>query len=535
MRVLLVYPDLPFSFWTLKNTTPLQGFKALLPPLGLITVAALLPRSWEMKLVDQNVEPLTEDHWRWAEVVMVTGMHLQKDGIRAIAAESRRRGVICVAGGPYATTHPEEMLAAGCDFVVKGEAETVMDRLVGLIAQDRRGTIIEAEKRPEMSLSPIPRFDLLRLDEYVSFSVQTSRGCPYSCEFCDVIALFGRKPRYKSADQFIAELDALRKLGVSDRGIFICDDNFIGNKAHAGKLLDALIPWHESVGKPFCFTTQASVDLAGNPGLIDRMTEANFFQIFVGLESPDEEALEACGKHQNIRNPLLESIQTLCRDGLMVIGSFVIGFDGERKGVGDRIIGLVRESGMPVVMVNLLQAAPKTELWDRLAREGRLFGVEPKGDGMLVPLNYLPSRPATEIMDEFTRAWDEIYEPRAYFERAHRWIMETRPTRAALAQARGETPPPAPKRVPKSLRRSIAEARIFLHIAWRHGIASDYRLLFWRQLINVWRKNPSRIHRYMTFCALAEDMFEIRDLIVDYRKKGMAMTMETEVKMEAAC
>ena len=513
MRVLLVYPELPLSFWSFHIITRRQGYKALMPPLGLITVAALLPPDWELKLVDENVEPLTDHHWQWAGLVMVSGMHLQRKGLLAVIAESKRRGIPCVAGGPCTASDDGALLRAGCTLVVKGEAETTIGPLLDAIAANRTGEVIETDEWADMEASPVPRFDLLRIDAYSNLNVQTSRGCPFQCEFCDVIKLFGRRPRYKSARQLVDELEAARRLNPNTPSVFICDDNFIGDKRRARELLKVLIPWNESAGKPFSYYTQASIDLGRDLGLIDLMTEANFCQVFIGLESPDEEALTIACKHQNTRDPLLRSIRTIQSNGLSVIGSFIMGFDGERKGVGGRIVQLVEASGMPVVMVNVLQAPPETGLWNRLEREGRLLEVEVSGDSTLVTMNFLPSRPAGEILAEYAHVWSEIYDPARFLRRAYRWILGTRPTRAAIARAGGKGVAPAPKPCFKLSKMDVGDARVFLAMAWHHGVLAEYRALFWRQLFGIWLKNRSRIHRYLALCAIADDMFDIRDRI----------------------
>ena len=266
----------------------------------------------------------------------ISAMILQKGGMLSLIKESKRRGKTVVAGGPYPTSVLEPVLEAGADFVMQGEAENCMDRLLAALEREQPPVVITNSEKPVMTQSPVPRFDLLTLQDYVVMSFQTSRGCPFDCEFCDIVNLFGRVPRYKTPDQVIEEVETLYDLGWR-KDLFICDDNFIGNKSHAKAILRKLIPWQESYGKPFGFWCQASVNLGKDIELIDMMTEANVHQVFVGIESPDTDVLERAHKYQNVRNSTLDMLHSLNKNGLGIVASFIIGFDGEKKGVGDRI------------------------------------------------------------------------------------------------------------------------------------------------------------------------------------------------------
>ena len=395
MRALLVSPKFPLSFWSFPKSSRLRGAKSPIPPLGLITVAALLPDDWDLRLVDLNVKPVREEDWRWADMLMISAMYIQKGGLTAVTREAKRRGKTVVAGGPYPTSLPEEALQAGSDFVVRGEAENTISLLLKAI-EDGGPAVIENTERPNITASPIPRFDLLNFADYNSLAIQTSRGCPFDCEFCDVVSLFGRTPRHKTPEQVIGELETLEGLGA-DAEVFICDDNFIGGKKHAKALLNLLIPWREPRGKPFSFFAQVSVNLARDLELIDLMTEASVGDVFVGLESPDEDVLRSSRKLHNVVDPLAESIDTLTRNGMTVIGSFIIGLDGEKKGVDRRISALVESPSMPMVMLGLLQAPPGTSLWRRLESEGRpLHRDRPTAsDSMLGAIHASPRRPIT--------------------------------------------------------------------------------------------------------------------------------------------
>ena len=305
VRALLVNAKADFSFWTLPASSRLTGTRTLAPPLGLITVAALLPSEWKLRLVDLNVRELLEDDWDWAEVVMISGTLGQKTSLLQTVKEVKQRGKRVVVGGPCPTAVPEEVLQAGADFLVRGEGENTVPLFLDALREGEIHGVFENHQKPDLSASPIPRFDLLSLNDYQLLLVQTSRGCPFGCEFCDIASLYGRKPRYKTPDQVMRELEALYKLGW--RGdIFVGDDNFIGSRAHARTLLGELIEWQRSRGEPFSFTTQVSVNLGDDLETIDLMTAANFGSVFIGLESVDEAALKLAHKYHNLRNSMTE-------------------------------------------------------------------------------------------------------------------------------------------------------------------------------------------------------------------------------------
>ena len=517
MNVLLVYPATPLSFFSYPKLLHRMGCKAFMPPLSLLTVAALLPREWQVHLVDLNVEPVNDRMWAWADLVMTSGMIIQRPNMLAFIREAKARGKTVVAGGPYASSLPEEVLAAGADFLVRGEGENAIPLFLEALAQGQPGGVIQCDTRPDLTFSPIPRFELLNLNHYVDFSIQTSRGCPHDCEFCDVVQLFGRRTRYKEPRQVIAELEALYRLGWRGR-IFICDDNFIGSKTHARAILRELTPWSKSRGEPFVFHTQATVDLGQDVALIDQMTEANFVEVFLGLESPEEEALIISAKHHNRRASMQESVETIKANGLCITSSFILGMDGEKPGTGDRILAFIEATSIPFLMINLMQPAPHTRLWKRLQQEGRLLTEEVQNSTELDTIGgrqlFIPSRPREQIMAEYHKVWDTIYEPRRYLERAYRFFLGMRPTRAALARGRGLTLPSLavpPAKVP--LWRTLRDYYVFLVFSWRLGIISSTRWQYWRQIMSLVRRNPSRLKGYLASCARGEQMFYLRDVL----------------------
>lgn len=522
MKVLLVNPEFPLSFWTLGETLKQAGRKTLLPPLGLLTVAALLPPSWELRLADLNTRPLTASDWLWADLVMITGMMIQRQGVLNLIREARERGKITAVGGPYATALSREVMAAGVDFLVRGECEHTMSHFLSKLELGQRGSIIEADQRPAMTASPVPRFDLVTIEDYLAMGIQTSRGCPFDCEFCDIVSLYGRKPRYKDPHQVLAELEALYRLGWR-REVFISDDNFIGNLDQARAILTRLIPWMQNRGEPFCFWTQTSVNLGQHKEMIDLLTAANFSYVFLGVETPDPEILSRAHKYQNVKNPLSQSLAAINANGLTMVASFVMGFDGEKPGAGDRICEFVEELGIPVMMLNLLQPLPNTKLWERLKKEQRLLPQQTDRDFHGLKFSYLTSRPQEEILAEYVRAIDRLYEPSRYLARAYRYYLTMRPTRWSLGLRTGEEKTARNPTIEGFLSRPSRrrELATLIKMIWRRGIRPRYRWQFWRQLLGICRQNPSRLDSYLIACAMGEDLFALREDILKMAQGGL--------------
>ncbi|MEJ2718195.1 MAG: B12-binding domain-containing radical SAM protein, partial [Deltaproteobacteria bacterium] len=519
MKALLIYPELPVLFWTFEKLCRLAGAKSLVPPLGLITAASLLPPEWDLRLVDMNTRPLTESDWNWADMVLFSAMLPQHGRLFELLREAKAREKTTVAGGPFPSSAPREILDAGCDFLVRGEGENTVPLFLSAFREGKTRGVFESTVRPDLAQTPIPRYDLLRLKDYVAIPVQTSRGCPFDCEFCDIVNLYGHTPRYKTPDQVIGELEALYRVGWRSE-VFISDDNFIGSKLHARNILEKLTPWMKSRGEPFNFMTQVSSNLGQDREMIDLMTEANFWSVFVGVESPDETVLALNRKYQNIRNPISQSLDNLNRNGLSVLASFIIGLDGEEKGAGQRICAFVEHAAIPLVMLNTLYAMPNTRLWKRLKREGRLRCSQFSDETVIDRLNYLPSRPESEIMQEYADAWEYLFEPSRYLARTYRYYLNMRPTRRALARQKGE---PLPQEVPdakQGLRRRLRDLYKFLRLAWWEGVLSPCRNQFWRQLIGMRRHNPSRLVAYLSACAWGSIMFSFRDEIARRRRVG---------------
>ena len=363
---------------------------------------------------------------------MIGSMLIQRNGCLELVREAKKRGKPVVVGGPYTTNRPQEILEAGADIVFQGEVENQISEILQAVTAKASGIIIKPPKRPTMALSPVPRFDLIKQDDYVIMNIQTSRGCPYNCEFCDVIKLFGRKPRYKKPDQVLAELEKLFNLGW--RGpVLISDDNFIGNKTHAKAILDKLIPWMKEHDEPFFFWTQTSVNLGKDLELIDLLTTANFSTVFIGVESTDAEVLAKSGKHHNKSSEMETWIHNINANGLEAVASFIIGFDGEKPGADARIIQIVEACNLPWVMLNLLTPLPGTDLWDRLEKAGRLKPVRFSQELTTFALYFIPERPESEILAEWQKTILQLYKPENYLNRAYNYILQMRPTRSQMA------------------------------------------------------------------------------------------------------
>jgi radical SAM superfamily enzyme YgiQ (UPF0313 family) len=494
MRVLLLYPLFPKSFWSFEKTLELVNRKALLPPLGLVTVAAILPQDWEFKLVDRNVREVTEAEWDWTELVILSGMIVQKEDLFVQVREAKLRGKRVAVGGPYATTSPQEVEAVGVDYLVLDEGELTLPMFVEAIERGDTQGVFRATEKPAVTETPIPRFDLLELDVYDNMSVQFSRGCPFQCEFCDIIVLYGRKPRTKTPEQLLAELDALYELGW--RGsVFMVDDNFIGNKRNVKLLLHALKDWMAQNNYPFMLTTEASVDLAQDPELLELMAECNFRAVFLGIETPDEDSLALTKKFQNTRDSLSEAVDTITRSGLRVMAGFIMGFDGEKPGAGDRVARFVEKTSVPMAMFSMLQALPNTALWHRLEKEGRLVSEKASGNQTSL-MNFVPTRPIEEIANEYVEAFWQLYEPMTYLDRTFRHFMKIGVPRYSRAgKIDGKT------------------IRALLTLFWRQGVVRNTRTRFWIYLVKVFQRHPRLISNYLTVCAFSEHFYEYRQIV----------------------
>ena len=468
----------------------------MLPPLGLVTVAAILPQEWEYKLVDRNIRTVTEAEWEWADLVILSAMIVQKEDLHEQIREAKRRHKLVACGGPYPTALPQEQLDSGVDFLILDEGEITLPMFVDAVKSGETKGIFRADgNKPDVTTTPIPRFDLLEMGSYESMSVQFSRGCPFQCEFCDIIVLYGRKPRTKAPGQLLAELDYLYNLGWRDP-VFMVDDNFIGNKRNVKLLLKELKVWQAERQYPFKFTTEASVNLAEDQELMQLMVDCNFRSVFLGIETPDEDSLELTHKYQNNRNPLNEAVEKIIRSGLRVMAGFIIGFDGEKKGAGDRIAKFVEETTIPTAMFSMLQVLPNTALWHRLKKEGRLLD---KGANInqVTLTNFIPTRPIEDIAREYVEAFWQLYDYEKFLDRTYRhFLIMGAPTTKSAAK------------MP-----SWIELRALLTIFWRQGIKRKTRWKFWHHLFSIRKHNPSVLISYIGNCAHIEHFYEYRHIV----------------------
>ncbi len=519
MNVLLLYPRFPKSFWSFEKTLALLDRKAMLPPLGLITVAAILPQDWNFKLVDRNVRDVSEAEWDWADMVILSAMIVQKADLLDQIREAKQRNKRVAIGGPYPTALPDEVTEA--DYLILDEGEVTLPMFVAAIAQGLpSGTFRSNGEKPDVSLTPVPRFELLEFDAYAEMSVQFSRGCPFQCEFCDIIVLYGRKPRTKTPEQLLAELDRLHALGWR-RSIFMVDDNFIGNKRNVKLFLKELLPWMVEHRYPFSFATEASVDLAQDQELMEQMVACNFGAVFLGIETPDESSLKLTQKHQNTRDSLSEAVLSITRTGLRVMAGFIIGFDGEAKGAGDRIVKFVEQTSIPTALFSMLQALPDTALSIRLIKEGRLRSKSANINQTTL-MNFVPTRPLEDIAHEYIDAFSRLYDPEKFLDRTYRhYRLLGEATYPDKGREKGDRNPI-----------TWVTIRALLTICWRQGVWRKTRWQFWRNLIQMLRHNPGGVSSYLAVCAQIEHFMEYRDIVRDEIEAQLADYLAEEARLE---
>jgi radical SAM superfamily enzyme YgiQ (UPF0313 family) len=469
MNVLLIYPEFPDTFWSFKHALKFLGKHAASPPLGLMTVAALLPATWKKRLVDTNVGRLRDRDLAWADIVFLSGMHIQRDSLRAIVDRCRAHGLRTVVGGPIASSLPAAELKA--DHIVVGEAESLIADLALDLDGGTAKPIYQATERPEMTSSPLPDLSLVKMNRYSTMTVQYSRGCPFNCEFCDIIEIYGRRPRTKAVAQVLAELDQLYAAGWRE-AVFIVDDNFIGNKVRARELLRALSDWRAQYKTSFDFITEASLNLADDPELMQLMKNAGFVSVFLGIETPDESGLIAANKLQNTRRSLLDSVAVIQSYGIQVMGGFILGFDTDRDDIFDRMVEFIQKSGIPVAMVGLLQAMPGTQLFRRLGKEGRIVDAG-GGDNTGDRLNFLPHMDAAKLLEGYRSVLKRIYSCEAYYERVKLYLSRTQPK------------PKVGERKSRQRWLTPGIVRGFVNSIVRQGIFSRQRRSYWRFMLEV--------------------------------------------------
>jgi radical SAM superfamily enzyme YgiQ (UPF0313 family) len=476
IKALMVWPRFPASFWSLGEVMEILPERSLVPPLGLITVAALCPKRWKIRLVDLAFDELKDEDILWADLVMVSAMAVQREGVRQILERASRLNRRTIIGGPYASSEPDALLPLA-DHVVVGEPDEIFPEIAADLERGSARRLYSIAEKPDVSRTPVPRFDLLTLNKYTLMSVQFSRGCPFTCEFCDIITIYGRRPRTKSPAQLIGELDALLRLGWR-KEVFVVDDNFIGNHKAALELTQELKRWQSENEYPFAFFTEASIDLASRPVLLDAMVKANFCRVFIGIESPSEESLKETKKFQNLRRDPLESIRLIQRHGLWVMGGFIVGFDSDPPDIFDRQIEFVERAAIPWAMTGVLQAPPTTPLYQRMKSEGRLLQNNPEPSNFDPP-NFRTVLPLPDLLDGTKRMLLTLYEPRRFYERVldslERWQLQPEQKAPALSL--------------------FYLFGVLLRSVWKQGVLSSYRREYWRymtQLMLRWGLHPQK-------------------------------------------
>ncbi len=421
MNILLVNPEYPKTFWSFRYALKFISKKASFPPLGLLTVAAMLPEEWSKKLVDLNVWPLKEKDLLWADYIFIGGMSVQKESAKEVIERCRSLGKKIVAGGPLFTARHEEF--DGVDHFVLNEAEITLPRFLDDLRKGEAQPLYTSHEWADVTVTPLPLWELIELRHYSSMNIQYSRGCPYDCEFCDITVLYGRVPRTKTKEQIIAELESLYVRGWRS-GVFFVDDNFIGNRGKLKKeILPAVVEWMDARRHPFSFQTEASINLSDDDELMRLMARAGFDTVFVGIESPNEESLIECRKIPNKGRDLIASVKKIQRHGIQIQGGFIVGFDNDPASIFERVVEFIQESGIVTAMVGLLNAPRGSRLYRRLLNEGRLLSAM-SGDNTDFSMNFIPHMDKEKLLEGYRKIVETIYAPKQYYARVKRFLSD---------------------------------------------------------------------------------------------------------------
>lgn len=495
MNILLVYPRYPDTFWSFKHALKFISKKAAYPPLGLLTVASMLPTHWKKKLIDMNIDNLNDADISWADYVFISAMAVQQQSVRDVVERCNQQDVKIVAGGPlFATDHEQHQQFNGVDHFVLGEGEAIVARLVADLENGTAQHLYRSDERPDIRKSPAPDWNLIDTRKYATLTVQYSRGCPYNCEFCDIVLLNGHVPRTKDPRQLIAEMEAIYSLGWR-QSVFIVDDNFIGNKKKLkGELLPAIITWMKERDYPFTLFTQASIGLSDDDELMRLMVDAGFDRVFVGIETPNEASLGECGKYQNANRDLVASVNRLQNHGFEVQGGFIVGFDSDPDNIFDRQINFIQQTGIVTAMVGLLNAPPGTSLYKRLKNESRLIG-QASGDNTDFSINFVPKMGHDPLINGYRRTITSIYSPRQYYARIATLLRQHRPVTHKRTGLR------------------LAHVEALLKSIWYLGILEKGRTHYWRLFTSTLFRRP---HAFPLAITLAIYGYHFRKLIASY-------------------
>lgn len=469
MKILLVYPQYPDTFWGFKHALKFVSKKASVPPLGLLTVAAMLPEKWDKKLIDMNVVNLTDDQIKWADYVFISAMAVQEKSVREVITRCKQIGARTVAGGPLFTSSREEYDSV--NHLVLNEAEVTLPLFLADIENGSTKHLYSSETRPDISNSFTPIWSLIDMSKYFSMNIQYSHGCPFNCEFCDITVLNGHEPRTKSKDQILAELQALYEQGWR-QSVFIVDDNFIGNKRKLKEeILPEMIKWMEQKKHPFTFHTEASINLADDEELMQMMVAAGFDKVFVGIETPNEESLMECSKSQNVKRDLVASVKKIQNHGIEVMGGFIVGFDSDPLSIFKNQINFIQKSGIVTAMVGLLNAPPGTRLYQRLRNENRILkGFA--GNNTDGSMNFIPKMDHDVLIKGHKEIVSTIYSHKNYYERIRAFLREYKPRNSVIRRIH------------------FQDILSLLKSMWVLGIKENGKLQYWRLFISTLFKHP---------------------------------------------
>ncbi len=479
MKALLIYPEYPETFWSFKHALKFISKKAAFPPLGLLTVASILPKDWQKRLCDMNVEKLSDEDILWADYIFIGAIDIQKRSAIEVLKRAKNLGTKTVCGGPLFTTSPREFETLASHLVLN-EAEITLPQFLKDLKENSEKKVYETQKFCDMEKTPVPLWEICDLGKYASASIQYSRGCPFNCEFCDIITLYGNKQRTKNIAQIISELELLYRLGWKG-SVFFVDDNFIGNRRKLKReILPYIIKWMEKRSYPFTFYTEASINLADDEELMDLMVKAGFNRVFVGIETPNEESLSECGKFQNKGRDLVYSVKKIQANGLEVQGGFIVGFDNDPPSIFERQIKFIQKSGIVTAMVGLLNAPRGTKLYKRLASENRLI-KEATGDNTDFSINFIPKMNYDTLIKGYKKIVSTIYSPPFYYERIKTFLRNYNLKMKNFGRIKSEDI--------KALFKSI----------WILGIKGKERFYYWRLFIWTVLKKPKLFPLFVNF------------------------------------
>jgi radical SAM superfamily enzyme YgiQ (UPF0313 family) len=503
-----------YSFWNYQEVCKIAGRKYPAAPLGLLTVAALLPQHWEFKLIDENVEPLLDDHLLWADLVCIGGMLPQQKSMIELIGRAHQLNCIVAVGGPDPTSQPD--LYKDADFLILGEGEITIPLFLNDLKQEVKSGKYSSQEKADMQIAVIPRFDLIRFNDYIMIGVQFIRGCPYNCEFCDVIELYGRTPRYKTNKQIILEFQSLYDLGYRGH-IDMVDDNFIGNKLKVKELLRDIVAWSKARNYPFYFTTEASVNLADDDELLQLMKDADFRYVFLGIETPDNETLALYKKTQNVNKPIKEVVKKILSYGMVSNGGYIMGFDSDRSQIAKQMIGSIQDSGICMAMIGLLYALPNTQLTRRLFEEKRLFHLTSQSlssediDQMTSGLNFLTLISRVDILSQYIEVIEATFKPKNYYKRVIYTGLNVK----------------ADYKHKPDFKTLLTYFGSFLKVCKNAGFSRETGWLYWKMFFAVLFRNPKGIEAAVNLAAMFIHFKKQKKYIIDVTSKLIANIKET--------